>query len=505
MPTQVGAITGTEGTSTLLPAVPTGTSEGDIVIVIVTEYNSSDPITSGTTVTGGSAFTRIVAAGAQDGPEPMWVQIFAKVAGDSEPGTYTVSAVPSPGYRVARCLAYDGDDTDPTILVGGSFGTGDDSADAISLTGITFTEDGSLGLVAGHEWDGQIPAPDGTWAEVGAGVGANHVWTKAFDSGATGTLAWNASGNTGRAAAFIGLQPLGSGGPTVVREQTAMPDDLPGDKLVIRVDGGSYVGEPKLIYFHHGGLGADVGDLNTGGNVQSIYDTLYEIVENGDGEYIVIAGDDGVGFDDGIESYSNGMSYGNATGVAAMDAVIGWARTEFGTSLNVCVTAFSAGGLTGMAWVRDNPLNTAGIVGWDAIVDVAYVTTGGLTKMPDYLDSAFDDADWSGDVPEAYAPGTTVATRPLWFVECTDSTVPNGQGDEVDSWWSGSFTPVVVNGTHHQAGNVDVATLEAWLAGLEWEPFELVNVGAGVVDDVRAGADPVDRVYVGTSLLWLGA
>jgi Tfp pilus assembly protein PilV len=156
----------TAGGTSVTVTTPSGTTSGDVLLAaIMIDSNGSIPTPSGWTLIRTDAANTTVRLG-----------LFYKVAGSSEPASYTFSGLPTNSYVVSGINAYSGVDTSSPIDVSGSSTGTSATASAPSLT----TTQTNTQLVAFWAAQKQVLSTDAsmtarwnTFTGTGNGIGEN--------------------------------------------------------------------------------------------------------------------------------------------------------------------------------------------------------------------------------------------------------------------------------------------------------------------------------------------
>ena len=195
-------------------AKPTGVTAGDLLIAKCTSYDigGQSVTSSGWTLLGE------VAPG---GTKSTSVHILYKVAGSSEPSSYTFTES-TPHYVTIELTAWSGADTAsaPTI---GAFATGNalSGAGAKTFGGITMPAAGVL-LACVSGYDNGWTAPGAPWSTLANNYdGVNSTYAKTVASGATGSVNVSTTGQTSYAGVLIGIAEAGGGTVTLAPANAA--------------------------------------------------------------------------------------------------------------------------------------------------------------------------------------------------------------------------------------------------------------------------------------------
>lgn len=181
---------------------PTGTLRGHLVVIVANYFNTkvgSDP-TNLVTCTPPAGFVSalksqaVFITGVGNNHDQISTEVFWKIAGASEPSTYTVVVsnddTAAPAYTELAAFAYSG--VDQTIPIGptsvATFGIGAaGAAYTATWTGVTSTRNGSMALAVLGGWAADGTTPVGYTARANGIDGVLDVSELAVNAGATGS------------------------------------------------------------------------------------------------------------------------------------------------------------------------------------------------------------------------------------------------------------------------------------------------------------------------------
>lgn len=247
----VGAVDSGSGTSRT-PGLPTGTADGDL-LVIIGEHNSGSAMSA-----AGSGYTEVAfVSNGGGGIGGTSLTVLAKIASSESTPTVTVESNHSTCRMIGIQAGTHGVSNVATDLVIGSDDTGSDNS--IEITGITVTADSLILLCAATTRDANTTTNYSNWANTNlASI------TEQMDNGivtgsgggigmASGTCAGTSTGQSTAAtgtsenwcATHIGIPPASSGTTLTGTTVTATPT-LPTGALRFNIAGVTVTATPTL-------------------------------------------------------------------------------------------------------------------------------------------------------------------------------------------------------------------------------------------------------------------
>lgn len=199
------------GSTSLTIEKPTGTAEGDWIIIFAAQRNNPAP-----TLTGPSGFTAVEQLIASQTTVGCWY----KQAGASEPSTYTVTSNRSQEYCVAAMRITGGDSTD---ALENSDISGYSAATTFTAPGVTTSVADCLILRYCAKKDGTVTITSpGDHTElfsttIGASQFPSHAsaWENFASTGDCGSADFSLSGTTEGCAVTVAFKAPAGGGATI--------------------------------------------------------------------------------------------------------------------------------------------------------------------------------------------------------------------------------------------------------------------------------------------------